>query len=193
MEGRTKETKTTLDLPALIETYGYAAVFVGAFLEGETILAMAGYACFQELMAFEKVVAIAAVAGFLGDQFFFFLGRVRGRQIMERFPQLKVRAQAFDTMLARYHAPLIVMIRFMYGFRIAGPIFLGMGRVSSLKFVVFNAIGAAIWAPLVAGAGYLFGHAIELFIRDSHRYQLAAFAVIAAAGIAGFWWHHRRK
>ena len=36
-----------IDLPGLIDAYGYLAVFVGAFLEGETILALAGLAAYR--------------------------------------------------------------------------------------------------------------------------------------------------
>jgi membrane protein DedA with SNARE-associated domain len=102
------------------------------------------------------------------------------------------RAETFDKLLSRYHSPLIVMIRFMYGFRIVGPIFLGMGRVHAGRFFIFNLIGACIWAPLVAGAGYVFGQAIEMLIRDSHRFQMVIFAVIAVAGAALWWWHRRK-
>jgi len=164
---------------------------VGAFLEGETVLAMAGYACFEGYLRLERVIVIAAFAGFLGDEFFFFLGRLRGRQLLARFPGLAARAERFDTLLSRYHAPLIVMIRFMYGFRVAGPILLGMGRVPTWKFVAYNFLGACLWAPLVAIAGYIFGHAIQLLIKDSERFQMAIFAVIAIVGI-GLWWYHRK-
>ena len=58
----------------------------------------------------------------------------------------------FDALLARWHAPLIIGIRFMYGFRILGPIMLGMGRVESWKFIVFNFIGAAIWGEKQANS-----------------------------------------
>ena len=166
---------------------------MGAFLEGETVLAMAGYACFEGYLRLERVIVVAALAGFMGDEFFFFLGRLRGRQLLARFPRLAERAERFDALLSRYHAPLIVMIRFMYGFRIAGPIFLGMGRVPTWKFVVYNFIGACIWAPMVAIAGYVFGHAIQLLIKESELFQMVIFTVIAVVGTALWWWHNRRK
>jgi hypothetical protein len=31
-----------MDLPSIIENYGYAAILIGTFLEGETILVLAG-------------------------------------------------------------------------------------------------------------------------------------------------------
>ena len=182
-----------MDLPALLDSYGYIAVAIGAFLEGEVILALAGLASYRGYLDFHKVVAIAMVCGFLGDQFYFFLGRYKGQQILARFPNAKERAHRFDDMLKRWHAPLIVMIRFMYGFRILGPIMLGMGRVPSWKFVVYNFIGAAIWAPLIAGIGYFFGGALESVLGDVKKIELWIFAGVLLAGATLFLVHHRKR
>ncbi len=174
-----------IDLPGLIYTYGYLAVLVGAFLEGETVLALAGLAAYRGHLDLFNVIAIALVAGFAGDQFFFFLGRVQGQRILVRFPHAQERAHRFDAMLSRWHAPLIMCIRFMYGFRIIGPVLLGMGRVPAWKFLVYNFIGAAVWAPLIAGIGYLFGGMLEAVLHDMKRYEIWAFLAIVAAGAAG--------
>ena len=182
----------TIDLPGLIDTYGYAAVLVGAFLEGETILALAGLAAWRGYLDFGTVVAIALVAGFAGDQVYFWLGRRKGQQILQRFPNAQQRADRFDALLARWHAPLIVAIRFMYGFRIVGPVLLGMGRVPAWKFMVFNFIGAALWAPLIAGLGYLFGNVIESLLDDLRDVELLAFAALVIIGLGSFLVHHIR-
>jgi membrane protein DedA with SNARE-associated domain len=182
-----------MDLPALLDAYGYAAVFVGAFLEGETILALAGLAASRGYLDFATVVAIAFVAGFAGDQFFFFLGRLRGQRLIARFPRLAGRAQHFDAMLARWHAPLIVAVRFMYGLRILGPIMLGMGRVSAGKFVVFNLVGAAIWAPLIAGLGYGFGAMLESLLHDLQAAEMAGVALIVVLAAVVALVHHLRE
>jgi membrane protein DedA with SNARE-associated domain len=163
-----------MDIPGLIDTYGYLAVFVGSFLEGETVLALAGLAAHRGYLDFWAVVVIAMFAGFLGDQFYFFLGRYRGTEILARFPNLLARTHRFDALLERWHAPLIVCVRFIYGFRILGPILLGMGRVPAWKFMIFNLIGAMIWAPLIGGIGYLFGSALEAVLHDLKHYELLA-------------------
>ena len=181
-----------LDLAELIDSYGYIAVFIGAFLEGETILALAGLASYRGYMDFWLVVVVAMMAGFLGDQFYFFLGRWRGQKILARFPNARERAHRFDAMLARWHAPLIVGIRFMYGFRILGPIMLGMGRVEAWKFVVFNFIGAAIWAPLIASIGYFFGGMVEAVLDDVKHYEKWLFAAVILLGFTGFLIHRIR-
>jgi membrane protein DedA with SNARE-associated domain len=183
---------TAIDLPGLINSYGYLAVFVGAFLEGETILALSGLAAFRGYLDFRVVVVVAGVAGFLGDQFFFFLGRRNGARILAHFPQAQARALRFDAMLSRWHAPLIVAIRFMYGFRIAGPILLGMGRVPAWKFTFFNLLGAAIWAPVVAGFGLVLGTMIDAVLRDVARYEIWFFAALAVAGLGAVLAHRIR-
>ena len=181
-----------LDLPGLIDSYGYWAVLIGAFLEGETILALAGFAAHRGYMDFALVVTVALLAGFGGDQFYFFVGRFKGAQILARHPEWEGRAHRFDRLLARWHAPLIVGIRFMYGFRIVGPILLGMGRVPAWKFMVYNLIGAAIWAPLVAGVGYLFGEALHSVLHDMKRFEIWGFVALLAIGITVFFVHRWR-
>ena len=182
----------SFDLPGLIDSYGYLAVFVGAFLEGETILALAGLAAYRGYLDFWTVTVVALIAGFAGDQFYFFVGRFNGQRILARFPDTHRRAQKFDTLLARWHAPLIMGIRFMYGFRIVGPVLLGMGRVRAWKFVVFNFIGASIWAPLIVGLGYLFGNIVEMLLDDLKRVEIWAFAALLLIGVVSFFVHHVR-
>ena len=179
-----------MDLAGLIDSYGYLAVFIGSFLEGETILALAGLAAFRGYLDLALVIAIAMLAGFLGDQFYFFLGRAKGQKILARFPRMQLRAQRFDELLAKWHAPLIVGIRFMYGFRVAGPILLGMGRVPAWKFMLYNFIGAALWAPLIAGIGYTFGSVVKSALGHLKRYEHVAFGVVIVIGLAFALYHH---
>ena len=182
-----------MDIPGLIDSYGYLAVAIGAFLEGETILALAGLAAYRGYLDFYTVVAVAMICGFAGDQFYFFLGRFKGQQILERFPNAHERAHKFDAMLSRWHAPLIIGIRFMYGFRVLGPIMLGMGRVPSWKFVLYNFIGAAIWAPLIAGIGYKFGEMVEAVLGNVKRFEMWLFAAVLLAGVTLFIVHRVRE
>ena len=184
-----------IDIPGLIDAYGYWAVAIGAFLEGETVLALAGLAAYRGYLDFYLVAVVAGLCGFFGDQLYFFLGRYRGARMLARFPNAQDRAHRFDELLARYHAPLIVCIRFMYGFRILGPVMLGMGRVPAWKFMLFNFIGAAIWAPLVAGVGYLFGNVLGSVLHDMKRVEIYAFGVVLLAGVLLFilhWYRGRR-
>ena len=177
----------------LIDTYGYLTVFVGALLEGETILVMAGFAAQRGYLHLPTVIAVAFVGGFLGDQLFFFIGRRHGHRIVARFPAMAQRVATVDGLLGRYHAPLIFGIRFMYGLRIVGPIALGMGSVAAGKFFIFNLLGALVWAILIAGAGFLFGQTLELVLNDIKQYELLAMGAIVLTGVAGWWLYRVRQ
>jgi membrane protein DedA with SNARE-associated domain len=180
------------NLQQLIEHYGYLAVFVGALIEGETILVMAGYLAHEGYLNLGVVMAVAAIGGFIGDQFFFTLGRYRGREILARFPSIQVRAARVEKLVLRYQDWLIIFIRFMYGLRVAGPIFLGMARVSPVRFAVVNLLGAIVWAVLIGGAGYVFGEAVSLFLHDAQRYEAYLLGGILVLGIA-VWLYRRHR
>ncbi len=176
----------------LIEQYGYFALFIGSILEGETVLIIAGFAAHRGYLDIFWVIVVAAIAGFIGDQFFFTLGRMRGPQIIARFPTIQLQAARAQKLVQRYNTGLIIGVRFMYGLRVAGPVFLGMSSVSHLRFGVFNLIGAFLWAGVVGGAGYAFGQAFEMMLQHARRYEEIAFATILAVGVV-VWVYRRAK
>ncbi len=149
-----------MDIAGLIQSYGYTAVGVGTFLEGESVLLAAGAAAFHGYLWLPAVIAIATLASFLGDQVFFYLGRRYGSQLLARLPSLQPRAARARALLERHHVPLILAVRFLYGLRIAGPIAIGMSGVHWSRFLVLNLVGAIIWAILIASAGYGLGHGL---------------------------------
>jgi membrane protein DedA with SNARE-associated domain len=176
-----------LSLPHLVSTYGYAAVFVGTLLEGEAILLIAAYAAQQGYLSIPVVVTVAFVGATLGDQIFFLLGRFFGPALVRRFDSIRSRAEQVNRLLVRHHAWLIVSIRFAYGLRIAGPIIIGMSTLPAWRFFLFNAIGALLWAPIIASVGYLFGHMLEWLLVDLKRFEmwgLVVLLVVLASAVA---------
>ncbi|MGC2048947.1 MAG: DedA family protein, partial [Gallionella sp.] len=143
-----------MSLSGLIADYGYVALFVGALLEGETLLILAGFAAHQGYLQLHWVIIIALLGGFLGDQFYFWLGRWRAAWVLSRFNRLAPLFERANALIDRYHEVLIVAIRFLYGLRTVGPMAFGMSKVPVWRFVLFNALGAAIWAVTIGGAGF---------------------------------------
>lgn len=183
----------TLPLVEWLEQYGYLAVLAGTLLEGETILAMAGFAAHQGHLDFGLVLLVAFVGGTVGDQMFFWIGRALGPRSLQRWPPLADATARVGVLLQRHDALLIFGIRFMYGVRIAGPIAMGALGVSARRFAIFNVLGAAVWAPLVAGAGYLFGHALQVWLGDLERYEGYVLAGVAVCAVLMALVHRRRR
>jgi membrane protein DedA with SNARE-associated domain len=95
-------------------------------------------------------------------------------------------------LLLRYDAGIIIGVRFAYGLRILGPIVIGTTPLAAWRFMLFNALGAAIWAPLMAGAGYLFGQTLQLLLADMKQFELVALLLILAVALLT-WLLHRRS
>ena len=181
-----------MSLHDLIDTYGYLAVLIGTLLEGETVLLLAGFAAHRGHLDLYTVIAVAVIGGFLGDQVFFFIGRYRGQRFLDRFPKYAPATARAQELLGRYHLPIILGMRFLYGLRAALPFAIGTGPISVPRFQALNLIGAVIWATTVTSAGYLLGHAAEYALGDLKKYEEIAFAVIAIAGIA-YWLYSRNR
>ena len=80
-----------MTLQSLIDTHGYWLLALGCLLEGETILLLAGFAAHRGYLDPWAVFGIASLAGFAGDQFYFWLGRRHGAAVLARWPRLAER------------------------------------------------------------------------------------------------------
>lgn len=169
-----------MDIAPLIQQYGYAAVAVGAILEGETVLILAAVSAHLGYLKLPIVVVVAAIGAFVGDTAYFFAGRFYGPRLMQRFPALARAVPRVDRFVGRWHALAVIVLRFTYGLRIAGPIVLGAGRMRSFTFVWANALGASIWAVLLAAIGWTFGRAAERLLGGVAEAEHIAIGVVVA-------------
>jgi len=184
-----------IDLPSLIEHYGYAAILIGTFLEGETILILAGLAAHQGYLVLTWVILAAFLGSLCGDQLFFYLGRRHSQAVLSRRTGWKQKAEKVHKMMNRFQTPMILSFRFLYGLRTVAPFVIGMSPVSVKKFILLNATGALAWATVVGAGGYLFGHALEILIGKIKHFEVQLFIVIALSGLL-IWivhFYHRRK
>jgi membrane protein DedA with SNARE-associated domain len=175
----------------LLQTHGYWVLALGCLLEGETILVLAGFAAHRGLLDPLAVVGIAAATGFAGDQGFFWLGRRHGAALLARWPSLARQSDRVQRLVERWHEALIIGVRFAYGLRIAGPVLIGMSRLSAWRFSAFNAIGAMLWATSVAAVGWAFGLAAEALLGELRHIEGWLFAGLFV--VLGVFWLVRRR
>jgi membrane protein DedA with SNARE-associated domain len=170
-------------LSELIRNYGYLAILIGTFLEGETILILDGLAAHMGFLELPWVMAAALTGSFAGDQLYFYIGRRYGPRIIVRRLSWQESAEKVYRHLHRHQNLLILSFRFFYGLRNVTPFAVGAAHVSRLRFFSLNLIGAIIWAFAFAYAGYLFGEAFRLFLDDFKRYELFVLLALVLVGL----------
>lgn len=180
-------------LECLVRSYGYWALFIGVFLEGETILIIGGLLAKLGLLRLSAVMLVAFIGSFSGDQIYFYIGYFKGQEILSKHHKWSKRVDKIHEVTKRYHDLIMLGFRFIYGMRIMTPFVLGLDkRVKVIRFSILNAIGAAIWSVTIAAGGYLFGYALESFIKDVKRYEIHVILAIAIIG-TGLWIIHKYR
>jgi membrane protein DedA with SNARE-associated domain len=177
---------------SLLEQFGYLAVFIGTFLEGEAILVAAGFFASRQYLNVYVVAIVAFAGAFAGHLFWFWLGRKYGVRLLDRFPRMKRHFGRGIRVFERYGAAAIIITQWLYGLRITAAVIIGISRISLMKFLIYQTISCAVWVVAITAAGYYFGRAIEALLgRVEHieKYALAAILIVAL----GFWIYHRWK
>ena len=160
-----------MTLGYFVSHYGYVTLFIGVFLEGETFLIAAGFAAHLGHLSLTWVILIAFAGSLSGDQFYFFLGRVRGKAFLHKRPRWEAKVKRVWTLFEHYRTLLMLGFRFLYGLRTVTPFAIGLSGVSGIRFFVCNIIGGAVWSVAVAFVGYLFGAIAEAVLVDVKQYE----------------------
>ncbi len=172
-----------MSLLNLITLFGYPAIIVGAFVEGEVTLVLGGFAAHRGYLDLPLVILCAFLGGFSEDQFFFYLGRHRSRAFLDRHPGWRPRISTIERHIDRFRTAFVLGFRFIYGLRSVSPFVLGMGDIRPSRFGTLDGLSAMAWAALVVWLGYAFGNAVELVLEDIERYEMELFGVILIVGL----------
>lgn len=182
-----------MDLQQIISDYGYLALFILTFLEGETVLVIAGFLAFQGKLDLTWVILIAFLGTFAGDQTFFYLGRFKGIAFLEKRPLWHSKTDKVFDLLSRHQIKVVLGFRFLYGVRNVTPFVIGASRMHPGKFFVLNFMGALVWAAVVGYLGYQFGHLAEAMMGRIQKYEMYILAALIAGGVFLFWRSTHKK
>lgn len=183
-----------MDINTLITHYGYAALVIGSMAEGETVTLLGGVAAHQGLLKFPLVAAAVALGGMMGDQLLYLLGRCYGGKILRRFPRYHTKIRRAQKMIQRHPYLFVIGTRFMYGFRVVGPLLIGASRLPPKIFLPLNIVGALTWALLFTTLGYLGGEVIAPWLHDLDQHlRHGVWLILAIVLVVGVrWWLKRR-
>ncbi len=134
-----------------------SGVFFGFFLPGDSLLFAGGIFASQGYFNIGLLLAVVILAAILGDNFGYYFGRRVGVRFFkddDSFFLSKnhlVRAEKF---YKKYGPPTIILARFTPIVRTFTPIVAGAARMRYKTFVLYNIVGAILWAFSVPLVGY---------------------------------------
>ncbi len=177
---------------SLLQDFGYLAVFIGTFLEGEAILIAAGFFASRNYLDPIAVTVVAFTGAYAGHLFWFWLGRVHGVKLLDRFPRMKRSFGKGMRVFERYGAAAIIITQWVYGLRITCAVIIGMSRITLFKFLIYEAVSCAVWAVIITALGFYFGRVIESLLGRVEHIEKYGLLIIVAIAI-GFWLYHKWK
>jgi membrane protein DedA with SNARE-associated domain len=174
----------------LISHFGYPALILGLLLEGETVLVLAAFMAHRGYLNLPLVILIGCLVSFGSDQFFFWIGRIKGSQFLEKRPSWQPRVEKAKAMLGRNSDLLFLGVRFLYGLRTVLPFVMGMSNFDARRFAILDFIASLLWALVFGLAGKVIGQIMGGIFEDVREHEPAIVAGIILAGVCtGIYFH----
>jgi membrane protein DedA with SNARE-associated domain len=182
---------------------GYPALMLLAFLEAccvpipsEITFGFAGVLAYQGHLSLVWVIILGTTAELAGSLLSYAVGRRAGRSVITRYGHYVLISEADVSRTERFLAgrgawaiPVGRVLPFVRSFT---SVVAGLTRVPLSRFALLSLIGTAVYATLIAGAGYGLGTAWHSAAHDLSVAGLVI-AVLVVAAIAAFVIRRRRR
>jgi len=186
--------------------YGYLAVFLGILLEnfglptpGETILIAGAVLASRGSLEIVWVLPIAWFAAVIGNSIGYVIGVTGGNKLLVRYGArigiTHQRLQKVEELFARYGDIIIIGARFFVVLRQFSGIVAGTLEMPWPRFLLYNAIGAALWVGVWGGATYWLGRRFFDYLRalSGTGHLVIALGALALIAVAVTLWHRHKE
>jgi membrane protein DedA with SNARE-associated domain/rhodanese-related sulfurtransferase len=190
----------------LIESYGLSFVFLNVLIEqagvplpayptlivAGALLARADYSSMQLLTA-------AVLASLVADLTWFHAGARYGRPVLRTLCRISLSPDTCvaqtEAIYSRWGAPSLLVAKFIPGFAAVATALAGSIGTRWPVFVLFDALGALLWAGVAVAVGSIFADAIADILDVLESLGEAGLLTIAggfALVILSKWWQRQR-
>ncbi|MEX3011145.1 DedA family protein [Hoeflea sp. TYP-13] len=195
----------------LVRQFGLPGLFADVFLEalglplpGETLIIFAsGLAALGQLNIY-AVALTSFAAAVTGDNVGYLIGRRLGRPLIvrhgSRFGITHERLQKAEILIQKRGPVIVAFARFFVLLRQLNGIAAGTAGMHWLRFLIANAVGAALWVGFWAMLAYHFGKDVSVLPNLWHHLSLIAMIVVPAlivilaiAGVVAWMWSRRSR
>jgi membrane protein DedA with SNARE-associated domain len=195
----------TLESSLLDAIHTYGAWLVGAAIAvesmgipvpGETMLISAAiYAGTSGKLSITNVIVAAIAGAVIGDNLGFWIGRTVGlRWVMRHQSTLRLtprRLKLGQYLFLRHGGKMVFFGRFVAVLRALAAFFAGLNAMDGRRFLLFNALGAIIWAGGYGIAAYFFGAKLTTVLHDAGGvFAIAAAIALVVAFLVGRRYEH---
>lgn len=142
--------------------YGYIALLVGTFFEGETAMLVASSLIHSGIFDIPWTILVGFGGSFISDWVYYLVGRLNGKYFIERRPALKAKVKPLQDFFHRHKIQILFSYRFLYGFRVIIPVIIGMSGLKPQHYLVYSVVSGLIWASVVNSIGYFIGYFLEI-------------------------------
>ena len=155
-------------LTHFVEQYGYFAVALlvtiegfGVPLPGETAVVVAAAFAARGSLNIVGVVISTTLGTVLGGSGGYWIGRVGGRSLLDRYGHLlrldAKRMAKTEAYFERHGVKTVFFARFVALLRIFGSLMAGVAHMPFATFSAVNFAGGLLWAVTFSALGFLFG------------------------------------
>jgi len=156
----------------LVQQYGVALAFVNVLLlqaglpvPAYPTLIVTGALAARSPYTLAELLAAAVVASTLGNLAWYFAGRRLGGRVLKTLCQVSLSPDSCvrqtESIFERFGAPSLMFAKFVPGFASVATAMAGVVRIPLWRFVLFDAIGAALWAGAAITLGFVFRDAVN--------------------------------
>ena len=187
--------------------YGVSLVFLNVFAEqiGAPVpavptLIVAGALARNGQMSSTHMILIAAVAASLiADWIWFLLGRHYGYRILRTLCRISLSPDSCvrdtEARFERWGLKSLLFAKFIPGFSTVAPPLAGAGKRSTAAFLLYDGVGALLWAGAAVAVGRLFHRQIAEVLTKLE--DLGGWALVAAGSVLALfslfkWWQRAR-
>ncbi|MDO9352751.1 MAG: VTT domain-containing protein, partial [Solirubrobacteraceae bacterium] len=190
----------------LIADYGLLVVFVnilaqqlGAPLPGYPTLMLTGALAARGELDIAALLGTAVVACLIADTVWYTIGHWSGRRVLRTLCRISLSpdgcVRQTESIFTRFGPRSLLVAKFVPGFASVATALAGAMRLPRGAFLVFDALGATLWAGLGLALGWLFSTAIEQIVAalaEFGRWGVLLIAIGIAVVIATKWWQRHQ-
>lgn len=164
---------------AFLET----STFLGLALPGEVSIALGGVVAGQGTIRLEILIPLVWAAVVAGDVTAYWLGRRLGRDFIlrrgSRFGITPSRLAWTERYFEAHGGKTILIGRFLSFMRTLAPFLAGASKMHFKRFLLFDAVGAALWVATFALLGWIFWQSLDDALELAGWGKLVLLAAVA--------------